>query len=688
MKTSTTIILLLLTAGLGAWMLLRGDAPRDLSGHLLFDWGNKLKERIENKQLPVDVDPALVAGIDLKVSSGEYQLRRQANGSWEVGGAVKDRVEEEVVKELLAYFVKAQIKDVVDAAEVKGGKVSATSLGLDDANVWKVTWLKADGSKMAEARIGKTAPLDNVGYVQLANEKSRPDIYIVSPDLRPLLTRPADSFRDPRASLYPSDALVKLVVRKGEGEVEFSRTIAQTNATPKTPADPAAGAGKTVVEVQATPWIITRPLQNAPANQAAVQDFAAMICGAKVESWLPYSETEAMADKPVVEVTLVPFGTIAKNITLSFFKDPADPDPLPAPGEARVPGPEDPKRYAICRDIQRKACYKVKRQVMDDLCLAESPTIFRSRVLAAVNAAIVSTIRIESFDGDSVEVVRVGTYADDSSTRMSRWYWRPLKGGPFADAAPETVEKLIMLLNETQVLEFTSDSLTDPALYGLDKPMVSVTIGAGAHVSLEKLTPLDSRNSQTLRIGWTKEGFFANFVGDSFVFKVGPELPSGIPSAAGKWRPLTLPGFSALMIKQIKQGLPGGQQLVLNFDRNSSTWTGSKGGVDVTAALDRIAVDSLAMKVGALQVVSWQEQGAETANKALEVPAVTIEVQYDTPDEKDLNAIRLATMVLELSPMAVPTAPFCYGRISGTADPFLIPRQVLTDMSAGLLKNR
>ena len=701
MKTSTTIILLMVTVCLGAWIFWRDGGTRDVNGHLLFDWSDQMEERLKRGEAGVDLDPAQVAGIDLKTSAGEFSLRRMADGGWQVTGGIKDLVDEGLVKELLNYCTKAQIRDIVKNGEVKEGKVSDASLGLDDSNAWRVTWLAADGSKLASIRIGKTAPLEDVAYVRMEGRESRSDIYIVKPDLRPLLARPPESFRDPRISRYPSEVLVKMVVRKGEGEVEFSRTFERAAPKPVKPASPPLNAisnpAKNVVEVEPTPWVISRPLPNAPADQAAVNEFAAMICGAKVEAWVPYSETANAGEKPVVEVTLTPAGAVARPITLQFFKDPADPAPAPVvkpgdPGAADTPPVFDPRSMAICRDAQRKASFKVSRQVMDGLCLAESPTIFRSTILASVDPGIVSTIRIEQSEGGSVEVVRVG----------GNWFWRPINGVKFEEAAPETVERLLTLLNSTQIVEFASDSLSDPAAFGLDKPFVSITIAVGAHRSLDQLNPIDNRNSQTLRIGLTSgtagavpvpdsqekvrtARFYANFSKDPFVFRIGPELPGGIPRAYFKWRSLTLPGFLLQQVRTIKQTVGEDRPLDIQYNPFTLKWTGKRVGEDVAAQLNPVAVEALAVKAGSLQAVTWQDGGLGAAQAALELPAVRLDVTYasveDPPDAPPRHKV-----TIELAPMASPTAIYCYGRITGKPEPFLIQRDALETLAGSVLK--
>ena len=140
MKTRTTLLLLALTIGLGAWMLLRDNAPPDLGGHLLFDWSANVTEKAEVK---VDVDPAEVGGIDLKSSTVQISLRKGPDGGWELTGGVKDRADEAFVKQLVDYCRTAKIESVISQDELTSGAVSASSLGLDEAHAWRVSWLRA-----------------------------------------------------------------------------------------------------------------------------------------------------------------------------------------------------------------------------------------------------------------------------------------------------------------------------------------------------------------------------------------------------------------------------------------------------------------------------------------------------------------------------------------------------------------
>ena len=640
MKTRTTLILLLITLGAGAWLLLKErGGPLDLRGHLLFDWSDSARA-MDQKQLTVDVKSADVAGMDLRSSTAEISLRRQPDGFWEITKGALDRADAAGIKALLDFLETAQITDLIERSELTDGTVSASSLGLDDAGAWRISWLNAAGQPLAEARVGRTAPLDKEGYVELSGVARRPDIYIIKPDLRPLLARPLESWRDERACRYNEDQLSKLVIRVGEGEVELSRTLPPG--------------------LEPTPWVITRPLASATTEPKIVKELTSAICGLKALSWLPYTDT---TDKPLVELTVFPAAPAgAKGTTLAFYPDPAVTDPA-APGAT-----------ALCRDAQRKAAFKVLKETVDYFALVDSPNPLRSRKLPEMmEPGVMSTVEVRT-PVDSVVLARVG----------NKWSWRPLAGGAWADAAVEKLEKLIEAVNDGDVLDFASDSLADPKTFALDAPDYIITFAAGRHVSLEKLTPMTRDNSRTLRISIREDGhIFANYAGDPFVYRIGPEIPSAIPQSFIKWRSLNLTSFSLPQVRALQQTMGTGAALELTYDNRTTNWTAVRGGENVLPLLLKGAAENIASRLGTLSVSSWLEK-PDDALKALETPAVTIEVTYEAWGEK-ASDLRLETATLTLAPLPAAQATLCYGRLSTVPDPFLIPVTVLRDMSTHLV---
>lgn len=624
MKIRTTILLLILTAGLTAYVLLHESRqpPRDLAGYLLFDLeGDPLRDG----EVSVEIRPEHIAGIDIRGPSGEVILRKGEDGVWDIAKGLKDRANPEAVKTLLDFCLNAKILDTLSRREVESGAVKRQDLGLDDAGVIRLTYRRAGGVRLAQVKVGRTAPLGNAVYVWLDGLDERPDIYIVHPDLREVLTKPYDYFRDPGLLKYPPEQLTKVILRRGEGEIELSRT-------------PPPGG-----EPQDAPWVISRPLLNARANQPAVNDFLGMLKAARIQGFSPVATSSAPSDssteKPLVELLLTGWPEDAKGSRLGFYPD-----------------TEADSGFALCRDRERRAEFKVEKDLVDQILLAESPETFRDPNLGNIDPSLVTTLEIAPRNGEAVQLYRFG----------ERWVMRAPGEEALENAAGERVEQLIKNINKTEILEFTSDSLTDPAAFGLEPPLVTVTFGGGKHPALGRFLPLTPQNSRTLRLGVLPDGkVFANFAGEPFVYRVPPDVPGLIPLERVRWRSLQLPGFSLQQLRFIRQSVGGNPPVELKFDPLSFTWSATRAGEDVTDSLDKAAAERLGTLLGGLQAGSWRGANDAGASKALETAPILLEFRYESYGDAG-KAPSLETMRLELAPMnASGPSPFYYGRLSG-----------------------
>ena len=641
MKLRTTLLLFLLTAGLITYVLLheRRQPPRDLAGFLLFDLEGDI---LRDESVSLEITPDEVGGIDVKSAGSQLAFRRSEDGTWEMTRGVKDRASRESVKLLLDFVTKARILDTIDRDDLRSGKVKESTIGLDESSAVEITYRRPGGARLVEFKVGRTAPLGKAMYVQFTDVKTRDDVYIVSPDLRDFLMQPPDEFRDRALAKYPAERIRKFAVKRGEGEIEISRE--STN------------------EADGTPWVISRPLPNARADQAVVKDFLNMITGAKLTGFTAAtgSGTALPAGQILAEVTLWPDGAYdRKGITLTFFPDP---DPV--------------SKDAICRDRERKVEFKVARDLVESIALADSPNTFRDRQLGNIDPAKVATLEVNVANGDSVDLYRVG----------DRWAVRKKATEEFQAASGDVVDKLIKMINAAEILEFTSDSLTDKAMYGLDQPALTLTFATGKHAGLKKLTPLTTDNSRILRFGIMSTGkVYANFAGEPFVYQVGPEVAGLVPRQLIRWRTLQLPGFERLNLRALRQTLGAAPAVELKAEANSFAWTAQRAGETVTPLLNQPAAEALAARLGSLQATSWQGE-SDASLRALAVAPIVIEAAYETPGE-GTEAPRVNQVRLEFAPMSTEErAPLYYGRHSAVPGVFLIDAQSVRDLSAQLLK--
>jgi hypothetical protein len=86
--------------------------------------------------------------------------------------------------------------------------------------------------------------------------------------------------------------------------------------------------------------------------------------------------------------------------------------------------------------------------------------------------------------------------------------------------------------------------------------------------------------------------------------------------------------------------------------------------------------------MGTLSVANWLDK-PDDANKALENPAVIIEIEHETYGEKVADT-KVVTTTIALAPLPSAGAPLCYGKYTGAEGPFLIKIEALRDMTADL----
>lgn len=641
MKLRTTLLLLLLTAGLAAYILLhdRRQPPKDLAGFLLFDLEGDV---LRDEAVSLELTPDEIGGIDLISASANLAFRRADDGTWDITRGVKDRASRETIRLLLDFVSKARILDTLDVEEVRSGKVKDSAIGLDDSGAVELTYRKPGGDRLVSLRLGRTAPLGKAMYVQFNDVKTRQDIYIVSPDLRPVVTQPPDEFRDRVIAKYPANRLRKFSLNRGEGEIEISRD--STN------------------EADGALWNITRPLPNARADQEVVANFLRMMTEEKLTSFSATTGTGAAlpAGQMLAEVTLWPDGAYdRKGVTLTFFPD-----------------LEPESKLAICRDRERKTEFKVSRELVDSILQVEGPNSFRDAKLGNLDPTKVATLEVDLPTGDSVGLYKIG----------ERWVVRKKGTNDFQAAAGEAVSRLIKSINDADILEYASDSLGDKSLFGLDQPLAILTFATGRHPGLKNLALPTTDNSRILRFGVLPTGkVFANFAGEPFVYQVGPEIAALVPRQLIRWRTLQLPGFERTQLRAIRQSVGGTPPVELNAAANSFVWTAARSGQDVTALLNQPMAETMAARLGSLQVASWQGE-SDSSLKALALAPLVIEAAYEVPGEGTAPA-RVQQVRLEFAPMSSEgRAPLVYGRHSAVPGVFLMDAQTVKDLSAPLLK--
>ena len=138
-------------------------------------------------------------------------------------------------------------------------------------------------------------------------------------------------------------------------------------------------------------------------------------------------------------------------------------------------------------------------------------------------------------------------------------------------------------------------------------------------------------------------------------------------------------------VRSLRIGVGSAPAVELRMDPLTFKWTAEREGRDVSEMLVPAAAEALANRSGSLHAGNWLTDGPAAA-AALEKPALTLEVVREVYDDAP-GASHEETVRLDLALMpAGPTAPYCYGRMTGIEEPFLVDARVLRELSIPLLR--
>ena len=239
MKTKTTLILLGAALGLVAFIeLYEKQHPSTRS----------LRER---DGYVLAFDRSDVEGIVITSNEDRVELRSRGN-RWEMLAPARDRADQNVIAEILTGCEMMR-KETTLAEKTLDQKK------LDDFGVSKPGLrLKLIGRDMPpELWFGKETAVEGKTYVRLEDSK---EVYVTSDDVRAVLLRKADNFRDRRLTQSDAAHTTLLSIKTAAGEIQVSKKNDH--------------------------WQLDKPMK-ARGEDAKIADFVGALLGMQIVSFVP-----------------------------------------------------------------------------------------------------------------------------------------------------------------------------------------------------------------------------------------------------------------------------------------------------------------------------------------------------------------------------------------------------------------
>jgi hypothetical protein len=649
MRIATTILLLLLVAGIGGFIVLKERAMVSTG------------EFERRSGLLLDVQPPEVASVELStakhtivVARSEYGGRavHGGEGGWVARGDLEDRVDPGWIEALLDAVASLEVVAELDASTTAAEKkeLGPSGTGFGGGAVGSIVVNRIDG-RVDALEIGASGALG--GTVHLRREGTAGPIFLVRSSLRDFTHGDIQAIRDRRLWLGKPSEVLGFSYWCGQGEVAFHRGSPDEY------------------------WRLERPLQT-EASDATVQSLLEILAEVRAEEFPQdhgeFPEDEVAGENMIVLKLPAEVGAagvteeegagdrLVDDLTIRFWRE-----DLPGSGAkdglVAADQLDAPTWRVYARCSERGVVMAIDPKIWNALNFVTDD--FRSPTLARIDPGAVAAVRIATGEETRVQLKKSGER------------WMVDRGGRWHRANGARVERLIETINRAQILDFAANSSSALGEFGLDEPFLSLTLASD----------MDARG-ETLDFGAGEEAIYACWRGDPFIFQVSASVVGEIPVDTVKWKHLTVLQFAIFSLRGMRISPGGAPPLELHYDYRDARWQGSRAGVDVSELIDPARAEMIAAQIGSLIAIDWLADSA-VGFAALRSPELVVDVSLIPPSEAPVRAER---EILELQISFAPAgalgvdSPLYYGAVKGMPEVFLVRRETVKMLATPPLK--
>lgn len=351
------------------------------------------------------LDPTKVQKIRIISGDSDVELRRRGNG-WQLGEKSKDRADTAAVERLLQTAAQLSFFDRIDGRELPSDK-DWNEYGLKNPK----RRIEFEGGEKLTLYLGKDGASEDRLYVRTGDSR---DVYLVSDQILRQAFRPAGDFRDRRLTDLMPAQIDRLIIRRPDGEIEFTR--------------------------DARGWRIVKPL-NVAADDRKVAGF--------LNSLLALRVIEYIADD---SGDLSTYGLAEGQNEITFFAEGAD-----RPQTLRLG--TDKEGVLFGQFTARDSVYRLPSEAMEFLKI--TPDVLRDRKLLPLNLDIVDRIRLTAAGNTFV-------------LQRSPEGWEVKSGTELFPASEAAVQALADAVATAEVSSYSPATPEKLAAAGLDTPGLTV----------------------------------------------------------------------------------------------------------------------------------------------------------------------------------------------------------------------
>ncbi len=498
------------------------------------------------------IDALTVTDHDTKI-----ELHRGETNHWKMLAPVADRADGPLIEEVMTTLESMRKVDTITASFLS--KVKLADYGLQTPR--EKLAVTDNKGHTTEFLFGNESAIEGKVYLQVTGGG---DVFVVNDDLKKLLQKDVNSWRDHRLTNLVATDVNKLVVKNPAGEIELQRDNDH--------------------------WKIVKPLA-ARADDARINDLVSQVATLNIKSFVADDKADA-ASYGLAE----PRGTVTlftaqdpKGVELMIGGIPATPTPAtaaPAPSPAPTP---DPKLAdtVYARMPARQSIYAVPNTV--DAFVNLKPNDLRDHHLVRLNPDTVDRIKLIPAGGAAFTLARKDKV------------WTVLGATPAQPVDAAAPGQLMQSLANATVTDFVTDSASDLAKYGLDQPVLQVAFSAFASENTAESNAGEKPLAAVLFGKMDGGGVYAKVADEPFVVSVPQTLLADIPADPLGWQPVAI--FQADPDKVVSLEIKAHDRPDLALTRpEKGTWTLAN---KAAGELNTSKAQSVASVLARLRAVRW-----------------------------------------------------------------------------------
>jgi Domain of unknown function (DUF4340) len=343
MKWKTTLVLLLVTAGVFAYLFL---VERNRPG---------TEEAARQAQNLLNISRDKITGLVIQNGDDRIDIRRH-DDKWKLETPIKDQADSSMVNNILLELDNWQKDATISAKEVEADKNKLTEFGLAKPKL-RLKVLGPDAPP--EILFGKDAALEGKMYVRFDNSKQT---FLATQSVKKAIEKKPEDFRDRKLTDLIMAQVVRVVLKTPAGEMELQKT--------------------------GDHWDIVKPLRTRGDDQK-IDDLIAQVTTARIQQFVADDRGD-----------LHPYGLAEPRGAITLFAQDDKQGQMLQIGTA----PEKAKDQVYVRFSSRGFVYTLPKKIEE--ILNTKPNDLRDRHLVRIDTKILDRLTIDASGKDKTILAR------------------------------------------------------------------------------------------------------------------------------------------------------------------------------------------------------------------------------------------------------------------------------------------